>query len=192
MNLSFSKHWPNNMGDMADKPTKFIESILASLPAKDVLLFYLKEYGLHLMDKKKVVQFFLKKGYEFDHAWYILASKKNENFTPQPKIQTIRRDSRNRWKAGNNIDFIINPTSITCQFAPVIEVKSVQRFEVVCEDGVQLVFIDDELFFSGRDYTEEKIASLAKNDGFNSVEHFFRWFSEPGTGKIIHWTDLKY
>jgi hypothetical protein len=33
---------------------------------------------------------------------------------------------------------------------------------------------------------------LAINDGFETVEHFFRWFNEDFSGKIIHWTDLRY
>jgi hypothetical protein len=33
---------------------------------------------------------------------------------------------------------------------------------------------------------------LARNDGFATVKDFFEWFSEDYTGKIIHWTELRY
>jgi hypothetical protein len=33
---------------------------------------------------------------------------------------------------------------------------------------------------------------IARHDGFDSVNDFLDWFSEDFTGKLIHWTDLKY
>ena len=36
------------------------------------------------------------------------------------------------------------------------------------------------------------IYALAKNDGFDSVNDFFRWFNTDFEGQIIHWTDLRY
>jgi len=36
------------------------------------------------------------------------------------------------------------------------------------------------------------INHLAKNDGFEGIEDFFKWFNEDFKGKIIHWTNYKY
>lgn len=36
------------------------------------------------------------------------------------------------------------------------------------------------------------IEKIAINDGFDSVDDFFSWFKDDFTGKIIHWTNLKY
>jgi hypothetical protein len=33
---------------------------------------------------------------------------------------------------------------------------------------------------------------IARKDGFDTLEDFLDWFSEDFTGKLIHWTDLKY
>ena len=38
----------------------------------------------------------------------------------------------------------------------------------------------------------EEIELLAKHDGFNSMEDFFKWFDKDFKGKIIHWTDFRY
>ena len=34
--------------------------------------------------------------------------------------------------------------------------------------------------------------NLVQNDGFASISDFFKFFNKDYTGKIIHWTDLKY
>jgi len=36
------------------------------------------------------------------------------------------------------------------------------------------------------------IELLAKNDGFESVEDFWKWFNVEKTFRCIHWTDFKY
>ena len=39
---------------------------------------------------------------------------------------------------------------------------------------------------------KSQIKELALNDGFASQEDFFDWFKQDFTGKIIHWTPLRY
>ena len=34
--------------------------------------------------------------------------------------------------------------------------------------------------------------NLVQNDGFASISDFLKFFNKDYTGKIIHWTDLKY
>lgn len=127
----------------------------------------------------------------WDGAW---TETEETNF--KPKLHTIRLDEKNRWGAGADIHFVINNRKPNrFQFAPVIKCVSVQNIEInyvnkcsdfprVTIDGkVRYVFVKDDLII---------MKQLAINDGFNSVEDFFAYFNKDFTGKIIHWTDLKY
>jgi uncharacterized protein YqfB (UPF0267 family) len=123
----------------------------------------------------------------------------NEILSDQ-KITTIREDESNRWKAGNDIHFVINnrrPNRF--QFAPVVKCVSAQKIEIqtlstpfypcrysIDSNNHKLVMIDDKIVFV------DIIKEIAINDGFDTVEDFFGYFDKDFTGKIIHWTDLKY
>ena len=129
-----------------------------------------------------------------------------------PKKHTIRRDCNNRWKAGTMIDFYINARRKTAfKFAPRVPVKSLQTISFswidkpagyhvfgTPVDRVCVIHIDgktfgDAYFYQGKLFSQtERIHDLATNDGFDSLEDFFEWFHEDFSGKIIHWTDLKY
>ena len=100
-----------------------------------------------------------------------------------PKIHTIREDKKNRWRRGNKIHFVVNNrTKNRFQFAPILEAQSIQIIEI--RGG--LIYVDN------KQLNESEINSLAINDGFKSVEDFFKWFQSDFTGKIIHWSNLKY
>jgi hypothetical protein len=116
------------------------------------------------------------------------------------KIHTIREDPKDRWKKGNKIDFFINVRKKDMfRFAPVLVVVSTQKFEIKYHTNTFLVYIDEKLFFFGnRDFTinefenYEGMLKLAHNDGFETIQDFCTYFNEDFTGKIIHWTDLRY
>lgn len=117
------------------------------------------------------------------------------------KLHTIREDKKERWKPGTKIDFFINCRQKNMfRFAPVLPVLSVQKVHIMWFNtfgtNVARVFIDDESFacvkFEKEMIVTGKILEFAKNDGFDSIEDFFAYFNEDFTGKIIHWTDLKY
>jgi len=97
------------------------------------------------------------------------------------------------------------------QFAPVVEVVSVQRIVIqwyikdivskevnrlkgsclnIEDPTIPVCWIGGNIFAYGRDAKNWQI--LAQNDGFPSVEAFFNWFSEDFTGQIVHWTERKY
>lgn len=120
-----------------------------------------------------------------------------------PKLHSIRADKKGRWKPGMKIHMVINNrTKKRLQFAPVLEVKSVQEFQVVYfseKNKIRaVVYIDGvlqgEAFWINCQFKFASITleRLAKNDGFDSVNLFFEWFDKDFTGKIIHWTDHKY
>jgi hypothetical protein len=115
-----------------------------------------------------------------------------------PKLHTIREDKKNRWKTGIMIDFFINVRQKTMfRFAPTVPVASAQKIEIVYYTDREVliknlppkiaVVIDDE-----KQLKEHEILKLAQNDGFDTVEDFFEYFNQDYTGKIIHWTDLRY
>lgn len=115
-----------------------------------------------------------------------------------PKFHTIREDKNNRWKAGNKIDFFINVRKKNMfRFAPVLPVVSIQKIEIIYHTNAfdlaneipfkRAVIVDDK-----KRLNDNEIKQLAENDGFISTDEFFAYFDESFSGKLIHWTDLKY
>jgi hypothetical protein len=114
----------------------------------------------------------------------------------EPKHHTIREDKTDRWKEGTKIDFFINCRQPTMfRFAPVLPVVSTQNIHITYTIAKKaMVFIDDVCFYM-QDLSAEgnhKMLHLAQNDGFDTIEDFFKYFSENFKGKVIHWTDLRY
>lgn len=116
-----------------------------------------------------------------------------------PKLHTIREDEKNRWKPGMKIQFVINNRSKNrFQFAPVLQVVSIQQILIVSElqNGTRWNYVE----IDGNMLAASTIERLAKNDGFNNSKEFFKYFckyDDPESraefsGKIIHWTNLKY
>lgn len=109
-----------------------------------------------------------------------------------PKLHTIRKDEHNRWKAGNEIHFVINDrTRNREQFLPPVKCVSTQRIDITypfahASHLLPMVLVDNRML------TAEEVKLLAINDGFTSLEEFFAYFNTHFTGKIIHWTHLKY
>ncbi|MDA0175889.1 hypothetical protein OOZ35_14145 [Mesoflavibacter profundi] len=167
MTLAFSQKLNN-------KPTFFVEKIWQSLLRDGV--------------EMNAVEFTEK----FKEVLPLIGKAKIGDF-PQKK-HTIRKDTNNKWKAGNKIHFVINNrTKNRFQFAPIVQCFSIQKItitynEEICEkhSSEPAVFIDDKIV----DY--KTIEALAINDGFDNESEFFNYFKEDFTGKIIHWTPLKY
>lgn len=173
MTLAFST-------DLNKIPTYFVENILIGLENNRLiewpeLSYLMSEY----LDKPFC---------QINEELHISEAK------PKPKIHTIRTDNSNRWKAGNLIHFVINNrTPNRYQFAPVLKCVSTQKVvikyfynpETEAFD-LPTVFIDTEPMFY------DQLKELAINDGFKSIEAFFKYFNKDFKGKIIHWTDKKY
>ncbi|MEC3875960.1 hypothetical protein [Chryseobacterium salviniae] len=105
----------------------------------------------------------------------------------KPKLHTIRKDDKNRWKPGMMIDFFINARQKDMfRFAPRIPVVSIQYI------GILHYRDNSEVNIDGRYLFPSEVEKLAKNDGFESVDDFFQYFNEDYNGIIIHWTNLKY
>lgn len=111
------------------------------------------------------------------------------------KLHTIREDRSNRWKAGNNIHFVINNrTKKQWQFAPILKVVSVQNIEIEITGNIKQKFV--RIWVDGEALNDKGVLKLAHNDGFETIEQFSNTFYDMHGrvffGKIIHWTNLKY
>ncbi|MHB8209116.1 hypothetical protein [Mucilaginibacter sp.] len=109
---------------------------------------------------------------------------------PAAKIHTIREDKPNRWKPGNDIHFVINNrTANRFQFAPIIKCKSVQTIQIKWKHKGKRSWV--KVLIDGK-VIHGVLHHLAPNDGFGCIDDFLAYFNKDFTGKIIHWTDLKY
>ncbi len=121
----------------------------------------------------------------------------------KPKIHTIRKDDKNRWKVGNKIHAVINNrTSKRLQFIQTLSVLSIQKIKIryhfagsmtTAKVYIDNNFIGEAIWVNCRlinsSYT---VDLLATNDGFETTNQFFEYFDESLDGKIIHWTEYQY
>lgn len=113
------------------------------------------------------------------------------------KIHTIREDEFNRWKEGRKIHMATGVrTANYNQFREAI-CTGTQKIQIFAASSVR-VYIDNKFFYEHSllqrriDFNYGGMLTLAKNDGFATIEDFFEWFNKDFTGKIIHWTDYRY
>ena len=175
------------------KPTYFIEKIWEGLlrTVKDDV-----QYISHLNAHEE----------QFGKHWDYLPDK-HKRMT-NPKLHTIREDKNDRWQPRTKIDFFINCRQKDMfRFAPVLPVISVQEVFMTKRGNDLEITIAKVGSYIGSDdcylYHDAK-KELALNDGFDSLEEFNAYFLERinekyaqsgnswFSGKIIHWTDLKY
>lgn len=123
----------------------------------------------------------------------------------EPKLHTMREDKNDLWHAGVDIHYVINNrTSNRFQFAPVTPCISTQKVNIVYENREAgnrrvMIAIDGRMEGGASFYPSGQLATvwgitdqLAINDGFESVEDFFKYFNKTCERKLIHWTNLKY
>lgn len=129
---------------------------------------------------------------------YIIQATKRGLLVPYmyydcPKIHTIRADPHDRWITGRLIHFVVfNRSPNRFQFAPVLPVKGIQKIEIEWFKKEPIVVIDRNCFYNPFAGIDHGMELLARNDGFASVEDFFKYFNTNYDGKIIHWTDYRY
>jgi len=168
--LGFSTKWPQHM-DGGD--TDFVAKIWKGL-----------EQELNILD---YVNFMIDSWYDIREESVRLFPSSLDSFNP--KLHTIRHDPKNLWKPGRKIHPVVfNRTKKRFQFAPVLECKSVQKIEIKYNNYSRNIFIDNNHLTM---YYQD-LNKLSKNEGFNLVDDFFRFFNKDFEGKIIHWTNYKY
>ncbi len=115
----------------------------------------------------------------------------------QPKLHTIREDKHNRWKPGMSIQMVYRGPKYSIKdhfnknYEEIQECEGTQRIEIVYRSSPKFLW-PKLLKIDGRRLGISEIEDLALNDGFNDANHFFSYFNKDFTGKIIHWTDLRY
>lgn len=115
------------------------------------------------------------------------------------KQHTIREDKHRRWRPGLIIHmaFGVRTKNYNC-FCDKYTCKSIQEIKIVYHlTGYPMapvieIFIGGKLFYRSDGFGRSNIKKLAKNDGFDSVDDFFKWFDKDFSGVIVHWTDLRY
>lgn len=171
MTLAFSTQ-------LNDKPTFFVEKILIALNRLKIIPLYTAVdcYSSYLKQKKDAT-----------------VSPQNE-IGINPKSHTIRQDLKNRWKAGMDIHFVINNrTKNRYQFAPIIKCVSTQKISITYWYNKKTKLFDlPMIIIDNKVQTENKIETLAVNDGFDNSVEFFKYFNKNFEGVLIHWTNYKY
>lgn len=167
MTLAFMTTFPAKLDTIGGKPTFFPEKIWASLFKCGVAM--------------RLTEFVAKGN--------VLAKDFSDSIMHfNAKRHSIRVDQANRWQVGKMIHFVINnrrPGRL--HFAPLVSVTGVQT--IVIEN----MFLDRRVYVDGRMLEASEIDELAINDGFDNSTDFFAYFGmDDFTGKLIHWTDLKY
>lgn len=117
------------------------------------------------------------------------------------KIHTFRTDKSNRWKQGNTIQhWLGNPRNVKQKPKPHEFGKRVKHIHVCT--GTQKVKIylyhkkRDVIIIDGKRISDTQFDHIAINDGFTTWGEMRGWilnmYGRKWSGKIIHWTELKY
>jgi len=136
-------------------------------------------------------------GYKKQFPWNKLTEFDRKIISGQKK-HTIRVDQHDRWRAGRQINHchgvrtkhFDNFYNNDCTGTQKIEIKWSNLYK---DAPRAAVYIDDKCIGTYTNmYPSGLLKVLAYNDGFDSVQDFFKWFNKDFEGKIIHWTDLRY
>jgi len=124
----------------------------------------------------------------FLKGFYVNGKRKQTNFEEKIKkgikLHTIRGDEKNRWSKGRKIHFATGTRTLQYNCFK----------EGVCTGTQKIEISDRRVFIDGTMLSLEKLEELSINDGFDCLDDFWWWFDQyqPFTGKIIHWSDLRY
>ena len=115
------------------------------------------------------------------------------------KIHSIREDKHNRWEKGKLIHMATGVRTKYYNCFMERYCRSVQKIKIwhtfsKYQSKRSFVSIDGELIYKSSEplFSDTKMILLAKNDGFDSVDDFFKWFDKNFEGVIIHWTYFRY
>ena len=117
------------------------------------------------------------------------------------KLHTIREDSKDRWKVGVWMHMAtgVRTKKYNCFKGDIC--TGTQEIEIIWHRNIFFlskvaVWVDCNVigyyYPEKTELTDKKVIELALNDGFDSVDDFFKWFNKDYEGKIIHWTNLRY
>lgn len=107
------------------------------------------------------------------------------------KIHTFRADTQLRWKEGRSIQFATGRRTKNYKQFLEGKCKSIQTLFISHDRKAVWLATEKGLFIPGL-IGKLDVELIAKNDGFESVEDFWKWFNVEGVFRCIHWTDFKY
>jgi len=110
-----------------------------------------------------------------------------------PKVHSIRKG--NRWKPGMLIHLAYGQRTkqYKCfQLATAKTVQAVRIYTDIKEVWVAKVGIGDSYIYDFNPLTKVQVEMLAINDGFDSVDLFWKWFNVDVDGQIISWVGKIY
>jgi hypothetical protein len=156
-------------------PTHFIQKIWCALIRHEIVLLMSLRYY---------------RGTKGEFAQKNIPDDPFEVVSFMPKLHTIREDIHDRWHEGRLIHPVVfNRSKNQFQFAPAFPCKSTQKIEIIRTSD----YLNETIVkVDGRKLSEKEVQQLAWNDGFSNLIAFWLWFQNDFTGKIIHWTNLKY
>lgn len=138
MVLSFSQKFKDG------SPNYFVDKIWTSLISEN--------NEISISDYEDFTDKYYKK-FNYDFKGY-------KNLFIEPKIHTIRKDEKNRWKAGNKIHFVINNrTTKRFQFAPVVKCTGIQEIFIHYDKSALYRFVK----IDGRQLSIDETKQLADN-----------------------------
>jgi hypothetical protein len=105
------------------------------------------------------------------------------------KKHTIREDKKERHGGGATLHLATGVRTKSYRCLKKVLCTSVQKIEIIYVNGI---YNDVFVYLDGRELSYDEVTKMAKNDGFNSQDSFFEWFNKDFSGKIIHWTKLRY
>lgn len=117
------------------------------------------------------------------------------------KIHTIREDKHRRWRAGVNITFAtgVRTKNYNCfkkgkctGFQNIKMRWQGTRFIMAIDYVIMVDFNTAAAWCQYNNNGFEFLKRFAANDGFSTVEDFFKWFDKDFAGVLIHWTNFKY
>lgn len=136
-------------------------------------------------------------GFKIKFPWGALTNFEQKILSGE-KNHSIREDPKRRWKVGIKIHMAtgIRTKNYRC-FCDKFVCKSIQEIRIFYgpfTDEVTVLIDGKEFYHRVGIYVvkSKDMIKLAKNDGFDCVGDFFKWFNKDFSGVIIHWTDLKY
>jgi len=106
------------------------------------------------------------------------------------KIHTIREDKADRWMMGRPIHFATGVGTKKYKEFKKGECISIQDISI--NPYTKSIIIMSCYKFPNNHLDVKEILRFIKNDGFDTVEDFWRFFDKHFEGVIIHWTDFKY
>jgi hypothetical protein len=111
------------------------------------------------------------------------------------KIHSLREDRDGRYTVGATMYLTTGAGTEAYRCLKKVLCTGTQKVLILYGNGGYcdaFVYQDVRVIVDDRELSHREVKQLAINDGFDSIDSFFRWFYKDFKGKIVHWTMLRY